>query len=119
MRLCHLSVSNFRGIQSLDWTPSSNLVCLVGCGDATKTTILDAIDFALSPRWDLQIDDSDFFDGDHTKPIQIDATIGPVPQTLLKDTKFGMELRGMDKNGILRDEPAGSDTPVLTVRFTV
>jgi putative ATP-dependent endonuclease of OLD family len=119
MRLFQLQIKNFRGIKSLEWTPKSNLICLIGCGDATKTTILDAIDLALSPRWELQLDDSDFFNGDHSKPIQIDATVGPVPDGLIKDTRFGMELRGWTPEGTLRDEPSGSDIAVLTVRLIV
>lgn len=47
MELKHLRVKRFRGIRELDWTPGGRMVCLIGAGDSTKTTILTAYD---SPR---------------------------------------------------------------------
>lgn len=51
MLIKHIAVTHFRGIKSLDWHVNGRLICLVGPGDSTKTTILDAIEFALAPRW--------------------------------------------------------------------
>jgi AAA ATPase domain len=50
MQIRHISIKNFRGIQKMDWALHSQIVCLVGAGDSTKSTILDAIEYALSPR---------------------------------------------------------------------
>lgn len=52
MRIVKLSVENFRGIQELEWTPERRpLCCLIGHGDSGKSTVLDAIEAALSSRW--------------------------------------------------------------------
>src|SRR5699024_6622394 len=75
VRLQRLQVDRFRGIHHLDWWPSHQMVCLVGPGDSTKTTILAAIEWVLSPRWQLTPTDSDFFQLDTTEPIVITATV--------------------------------------------
>jgi predicted ATP-binding protein involved in virulence len=68
MHIRHVHIRRFRGIVSLDWDVKAQLVCLVGPGDSTKTTILDAISYALSPRWSLPIHDGDFHNGDTSHP---------------------------------------------------
>ena len=55
----HVSIRNFRGIKALDWSVPTRLTCLIGPGDSTKTTVLDAVELALSPKWNVQIDDAD------------------------------------------------------------
>lgn len=44
----HLKVEKFRGTVALDWTPGAELCCVIGPGDARRTTALDAIEVALS-----------------------------------------------------------------------
>ena len=53
MRIRHISIKNFRGIKELDWKVTGDFVCLIGPGDSTKSTILDAIECALYPRWNF------------------------------------------------------------------
>ena len=61
MRIRHLSIQNFRGIQKLDWAlPKTNLICLIGRGDSTKSSILDAIRFALFPTWNPSFEEFDW-----------------------------------------------------------
>lgn len=117
MRLFQLKIRRFRGIRECDWTVGGDFVCLVGPCDSTKTTLLDAIELVLSPRWNPHIDDSDFFDTDTSQPIVIEATVGPVPEPLLPEGKFGLAIRGWSAKGELHDEPGDQDLPVLTVRF--
>ncbi|WP_424178270.1 AAA family ATPase [Yoonia sp. TsM2_T14_4] len=45
-----IDIQNFRSIKSLSWCPSEGFNCLIGPGDAGKTTILDAIDLCLGAR---------------------------------------------------------------------
>jgi hypothetical protein len=118
MQVRDLKIRNFRGIESLDWRPSSTLSCIVGSGDAGKSTILDAIDAALSPRW-LQVTDSDFPGCDTTKAIEIVATVGELPKEALRENRMGLHLRGWSPEGQLHDEPAKEDEAVLSVRLTV
>jgi putative ATP-dependent endonuclease of the OLD family len=44
MRVRKLTIQNFRGIRELDWDiPSKNILCFIGRGDSTKSTILEAL----------------------------------------------------------------------------
>ncbi|MDH3413870.1 MAG: ATP-binding protein [Gammaproteobacteria bacterium] len=53
MKVKHMEIQNFRGIKSLSWRVESTFSCLIGPGDACKTTILTALDYVLSPRTSL------------------------------------------------------------------
>jgi len=119
MQLRQVTVENFRGIQSFDWKPDGAVGCLIGPGDSTKTTILDAIDYALSPRWNVAIADTDFHGGRFREPITITVTVGQLPAVLLQEDKFGLDLRGWDDKQGLRDEPEGADESALTIRLSV
>ena len=61
MYIAHISISEFRGIKSLDWSPSPSVNCMIGPGDSCKTTILDAIEIGLSPRFGYTGSDPDLF----------------------------------------------------------
>lgn len=119
MRIRQLIVSRFRGIRQLAWDIAGTTVCLIGPGDSTKTTILDAIEYVLSPRWNVAVADADFYDSDTTEPIEIIATIGELPKALVMDEKFGLHLRGWNAVKGLRDEPDDDDEPVLSVRLRI
>ena len=119
MRLRRLEIERFRGIKSLDWIIGGDFVCLVGPGDSTKTTILDAIEYALSPRWNIPFDDTDFYDADTTLPFTITVTVGDLPSELTSDRKFGHQLRGWLAPSTLHDEPEEKDELVLSIRLTV
>ncbi|MCK4886361.1 MAG: AAA family ATPase, partial [Planctomycetes bacterium] len=56
MRICHIEIKHFRGIQFANFQIDEPLVCLVGAGDSSKSTILDAIEYTLSPNWFIPID---------------------------------------------------------------
>ncbi len=78
MLIYHARIENFRGIKTSDFTLGENVNCLIGSGDSTKSTILDAIEYALCPNWFIPFDDSDFFNCDVTGgDIIIDITVGP------------------------------------------
>lgn len=119
MQLRRLAIERFRGIRVLEWTVNGPTACLVGPGDATKTTILDAVEWALWPRPALLVGDSDFYGVRCDQPVVIEATVGELPGRLLRDDRFGLELRGWTPEGQLRDEPEDDDELVLTIRLTV
>lgn len=119
MQIRHLRIERFRGIRLLDWKVDGDLICLIGPCDSTKSTIIEAIELALSPRWDYPFDDSDFFGCNTGFPIEITATVGQLPDALLGDNKFGLSIRGWNQDGGLRDEPGENDEPVLSVRLVV
>jgi len=119
MRIRRLEIERFRGIKKLEWNIDGDFVCLVGPGDSTKTTILDAIEFSLSPRWNLSFDDSDFYETKTEIPIRIIITIGDLPDEFKSEEKYGYLARGWSANGELHDEPNEDDEVVITIELCV
>jgi len=104
MRLVKLAIRNFRGIHELDWDINGNMVCLVGSGDSTKSTILLALEYLFSPTSNLALSDVDFYRMNVDESIEITAVITELPQprpsekSLLSDDKFGLCLGFWDPN---------------------
>lgn len=96
MRLRRLQIENFRGVKALDWRNIAKTAALVGPGDSGKSTILDAIERVLSPKWNVSFDDTDFWDLDTGAPIVIRATITDLAASFYRDSKFGLLLHGFD-----------------------
>ena len=121
MRLRHLSVRNFRGIRELDWTvPGQNLLCLVGRGDSTKSTILEALRRAFHPHWNLSFDDADFHRCDTTSPITIDVVLTDLPDSFRDFGKYGYWLCGWNVEECARtDDPGDGLEDALQVRLSV
>ncbi|HBO3113725.1 TPA: AAA family ATPase [Pseudomonas aeruginosa] len=119
MRVEHLKVKNFRGIKHLEWNlMEQSICCLIGVGDSAKTTVLDAVEAALSPRW-MTFNEADFHHANTAEGIEVEVTIGELSRALLSDGRFGLYLRGLSPNSQLNDEPEDADEPVLTVRLSV
>jgi putative ATP-dependent endonuclease of OLD family len=122
VKIRHIEIKNFRGISELNWAPSEHMNCLIGAGDAGKTTIIDAIELTLSPRYQANFDDADFFKGKHEEPIQLTITLGDLPEGFKALTKYGEYLRGWDaEKQVIIDEPdeGGGLEYALSVRLTV
>jgi hypothetical protein len=119
MKVRHLTIKNFRGIKELDWNITCDFVTLIGPGDSTKSTILDAIEYVLSPRWNLNFVDTDFFNGNSEDEIEITASISGIPRKLLDLEKFGSLQRGWSSEDGIVDDPLESYEPVLTIQLTV
>ncbi|WP_079908709.1 ATP-dependent endonuclease [Paenibacillus sp. 32352] len=119
MKIRNLKITNFRGIRSLEWHITQSVNCLIGPGDSTKTTILDAIELALLPSWYFNVDDSDFFNTDISNPIEIAITVGDIPTSLLSDDKFGLFVRGWNQSNGIIDEPGELDELVLTISLKI
>lgn len=118
MRIRHVKIKNFRGIKSAELTfpTTQKLVCLIGPGDSTKSTVLTAIHFALWPSWNLIISSSDFYECNTEDPILIEVSFDDFPNTFFKDHKYGFYLRGSWHNG--SDEPT-DDNCFLTARLEI
>lgn len=120
MRLLQLQVRHFRSIQALSWRVDGHTTCLLGPGDSGKSTVLDALEWALTPRYTLPVTDADFFNADTSQPIEIEVTLGEVDPHLLSDEKFGLHKRGWSAAHGLRDEPGDEeDEDALTLRLRV
>ncbi|MFF0348978.1 ATP-dependent endonuclease [Micromonospora arida] len=115
MQIRRVIARNFRGIRHADWSlPRQRFVCLVGPGDSTKTTLLDAIALVLSPRWTVQFTDADFHRCDVSQPIVLQLLIGDLDDTMLADSAFGLDLCGLAESGQLLHDPVdGAEECVL------
>jgi len=118
MRIRRIDVRNFRGIRegSLELMQGSRLACLIGAGDSTKSTLLEAISWALWPSYSLSVSDADFTDSDVSQPIEISVTFDEFPPELADDRAFGMYLRGSVD---AEDDPRDGGDVLLTVRLSV
>lgn len=119
MRIHSIHIENFRGIKLLDWQPDGRFACLIGPGNSTKSTILDAIELTLLPRWYAPVSDDDFHGGDTTQNVKIEVTIGDLPAILVRDDHLGNYLRGWSESSGIEDEPREGLSPVTTIRFTL
>jgi hypothetical protein len=119
MQIRQVKIANFRGIRGLNWSVDGSIICLIGLGDSTKSTVLDAIDLALCSRFNPPISDTDFFNEDPNNPIEIEVSVGQLPMSFLREDKFGLLLRGWRSGTGLQEEPADQDEPILSIRFHV
>lgn len=121
MHLRRLEIANFRGVRSLDWRHVADTAALVGSGDSGKSTILDAVERVLSPRWNVSFDDTDFWDLQTDAPIVIRATITDLAPVFYRDSKFGLLLHGYDqtKGEAVRPSGDGGEEHALVVELRV
>lgn len=119
MMLRQLRVEHFRGIKSAKWYIDRRLVGVVGAGDSTKTTLLDATGLVLSPNYNLQFTDADFYGFDLAKNIIIEAVITDLPGNLVKESQLGKDRSGIMPDGGLVHDPVDAAEECLVVRLTV
>lgn len=121
MKIRKVKIKNFRGVKELDWSlPNADIFCLIGKGDSSKSTILEAIRYAFHPQWNLTLSDSDFHQCKVADSIAIEITIGALTEAFCSLDKYGQYLRGWDAATLkLTDEPEDHLESVLTVRLTV
>lgn len=118
MYIKRIKVENFRGIKKMDWILENKLLCLIGSSDSTKTTILDAIEFALYPYWNLNITNTDFYECNTKNPISIQLTLGDLPEEFINENAYGLYIRKFvddDSN----DEPEEADDIFLTIQLSI
>lgn len=121
MQIRRVTVRNFRGIRHTEWRlPRQRFICLVGPGDSTKTTLLDAIALVLTSRPNVTFSDADFYGCDVTRPIEVRVLIGDLTKALLDaETGFGMWLTGLGGDGDLEHDPAPGSEDCVMLQLTV
>lgn len=123
MRILILEAENFRGIKkcNIKFPENSRLAFLIGAGDTTKSTILNAIQWILWPTWNLASTDTDFYNKNTDEPIVLRGTFSEIPEELISEEKYGMYLRkpGVEYDGISDDEPCDNLPVCLTVQLTI
>ena len=124
MRIRHIEIRNFRGIKDLSWYVKGDFNCIIGPGDTCKTTILTALDYALSPRTALSFDDSDFFNQDVDQDIVIQVTLvgwdetQPDIRKFFQERAFAQYKCGLDETGPV-PEPQSEDRVAVSVSLRV
>lgn len=123
MFITNLEIKNFRGIKSgnLNFPLDTRMICMIGAGDSTKSTILKAIEWVFWPAWNLIASDNDFYRCDTSTPIVIRGTFTEIPEKLISEDKFGLYLRRPHvpiESGI-NDEPVNEKDLCLTVQLTI
>jgi len=119
MMLRLLRIEHFRGIESVTWKIDRHLIGLIGAGDSTKTTLLDAIGLVLSPTNYLQFTDADFFSLNLTRDIVIEAVVTDLPDNLVKESQLGKDRSGILPDGTLVHDPIDQAEECLVIRLTV
>lgn len=119
MYIKELSINNFRGIKKFKSSFENKIICLIGTCDSTKTTILDAIEFALYPSWNLSITNTDFYQCDLSNPIKIQVTLGNLPEYFFSEDTFGLYLKKYVTSELENDEPETDDEVFLTIQITI
>lgn len=121
MKIRKIMIKNFRGVKELDWNlPIADIFCLIGKGDSSKSTILEAIRYTFYPQWNLTLSDSDFYQCKVENSIVIEITIGDLIEEYCAINRYGNHLRGWDAVALkITDEPDDHLENVLTVRLTV
>lgn len=123
MFITNLEIENFRGIKqgNLSFPLDSRVICMIGAGDSTKSTILRAIEWVFWPTWNLIACDNDFYNCDTSNHIVIRGTFKEIPSKLLSEDKFGLYLRRphvLLAPGI-NDEPEDGSDYCLTIQLTI
>lgn len=125
-RIHQLKISHFRGIEKFEQCfGDTNLIVLIGRGDSGKSTILRAISLVLSPAWNNTFSDTDFYNLDTSKPIEIEISLRCAPEKLLTDSKYGRYKRLLINGQITDDisksgeEPSAEEEDILTIRLVV
>jgi len=123
MKILSLEIRNFRGIReaTISYPAKSKIGIMIGAGDSTKTTIINAIQWNLWPTWNLQVIDTDFYNRNIDEKIIITGTYCDLPKELLSEEKFGLYLRNPDipYDGISDDEPKDGQRPCVSVQLSI
>ena len=119
-----ISIKNYRGIKDFHQVFNTDTVVLIGRGDSGKSTILNAIQAALTPRWNFSFTDVDFYNCETIEPIEIEVELVELPQELMRDDKFGLYLGILKEDGsvsynIEDDNNDEKDKPLLRVKLVV
>lgn len=123
MFITNLEIEHFRGIQkgNISFPLDSRVICMIGAGDSTKSTIIKAIEWVFWPSWNLIACDNDFYGCDTSVPIIIRGTFKEIPSKLITEDKFGLYLRKphvLFEPGV-NDEPEDAGDSCLTIQLTI
>jgi putative ATP-dependent endonuclease of OLD family len=111
-----LAIRRFRGIESLVWKLGPGINCLVGPGDAGKTTILEAIALLLYPRRPPLITEYHYFQRRLADRFEIEAVLGGLTDVVIGSIRVP-PLRGWLNGDLVPLPDEGGAEPVLVARL--
>jgi len=98
--------------------PDKALFCLIGRGDSTKSTILEAVRRIFHEQWNLAFDDADFYQCTPQNKIRIEVVLGNIPEEFRDLEKYGHWISGWDRLNLRHnDEPGDGLEDVLRIRL--
>jgi len=105
----------------MEWAlPDKALFCLIGRGDSTKSTILEALRRMFHEQWNLAFDDADFYQCTPQNKIRIEVVLGDIPEEFRDLEKYGHWMSGWDLQTLCHsDEPGNGLEDVLRIRLDV
>lgn len=123
MIITNVEIEHFRGIRTsnISFPLDTRIICMIGAGDSTKSTVLKAIEWIFWPSWNLVACDSDFYDCDTSSPIILRGTFTEIPSKLMSEDTFGLYLRKPNvclESGV-DDEPEDGKVACLTIQLTI
>jgi len=120
-KIFDLKIKNFKGINEFHHTfGKKNFICLIGRGDSGKTSILEAISLVLSPKWNIPFIDTDFHNCNIENEILIEAVMYDIPQKLLRESKFGLHMVGINiRTNKVENELQEEHMEALVIRLSV
>lgn len=96
------------------------MLCFVGRGDSTKSTILEAIRRLFHPQWNLTFDDADFHGCQPTDELKIEAVATDFPEEFRDLARYGHWLCGWSAaEGRRKSDPAEDAEDALRIRLFV
>lgn len=116
MTIRQLEIKNYRGIESWVWVPGSGINCLIGPGDAGKTTVLYALALLLTTRPSASVSEYDYFRRRVDQGFMITAVIGDLDESIYQTLRVTPTWGW--KDGKLKAIPEGDDEPVLVARVS-
>lgn len=121
MKLRKLIIKNFRGIREMEWNLTGDMICLIGPGDSTKSTILLALEYLFSGNWSLSVSDVDFYQMNVQAPIEIAALVTELSDALISEDKFGLHLGFWNPHDgkLYEEQSEGSCQKALQIRLEI
>jgi len=113
-----VTITRFRCIASLEWSPTEGLNVLVGPPDSGKSTILSAIALLLAPSVVSPRTEFDYRNRDVAQGFCIEALIGGIDPDIFAAERRVLPFFGLTSDGTLIGLPEPPAEPVLRVRVS-
>lgn len=120
MKIRCITIQRYRGLSDFTWHPSPGVNCLIGPGDAGKSTVLAAISLLLAPYPAAACSEFDYHRRQVADGFEIQAVITAPPDGALAGERSAPFIRGWLDGAVtdLPDEHGAEPVMVCRVRGT-